>query len=67
MIERHGGVYIPICDSCGMELEEEWEWQDAVNAMKSAGWSFEAPSQSGRPTWEHYCPNCKGEWMFHDS
>ena len=43
MIERKRDTYTPICDGCGAELSEEWSFNDAVNAVKNAGWRILPP------------------------
>ena len=68
MIGRRGNAglgytYIPICDGCGAELPEEWDFYDAVNAMKAQGWRIEPPSETDGD-WCHYCPACAAAWDF---
>lgn len=57
MIERHRDTYIPTCDGCGQELPEEYDFRDAVNAMKVQHWLF-TKSEGFSGWWEHYCPEC---------
>ena len=63
MIRRSGGLYVPTCDCCGEELPEEWDFQDAVGAMKAAGWQF-VPPNKGFTNWSNYCPTCAGRSNF---
>lgn len=63
MIERNGETYTPICDCCGAELPEEYDFQDAVDAMKSKGWRILPPSRTF-DYWSHYCPACAGKSDF---
>ena len=37
-IERLGGAYIPVCDCCGEELATEYDFYDALAAVRAAGW-----------------------------
>ena len=53
-IENFSGIYVPTCDACGNELEGEFEFYDAVEAKKSAGWK----SVNQPWGWEDYCPEC---------
>lgn len=57
MIEKKSGLFIPVCDCCGLELPEEYDFKDAVNAMKLEHWTFVSPTE-GCTNWEHYCPHC---------
>ena len=36
-IERLGGAYIPVCDCCGEELATEYDFYDALAAVRAAG------------------------------
>lgn len=63
MVERTGQTYTPTCDACGAELPEEWEFQDAVDAMKVAGWRLVPPNEAFN-YWSHYCPACAGRCDF---
>lgn len=54
-IERHGETFTPICDSCGKELPVEWDFYDAVNAKKLAGWKCRKISGE----WEDICDECQ--------
>ena len=56
-IERNGNVYIPVCDYCGDELPEEWNFYGAVIAVKQANWR----SVKDNDDWSHYCPECYSE------
>ena len=53
-IERSGDRYIPTCDYCGVELPEEYSFQDAVSAKKAASWK----SVKDGGEWFDYCPDC---------
>jgi len=54
-IERHGDAFIPTCDICGEELSPEWDFYDAVNAKKLAGWK----SHKVDGQWEDVCCECQ--------
>ncbi len=54
-IERFGDLYTPTCDGCGDELEAEYDFYDAVNAKKAAGWK----SRKVMGEWEDVCPECQ--------
>lgn len=53
-IERFASFYTPTCDRCGAELEAEFDFYDAVNAKKAAGWK--SRKVDGR--WEDVCDAC---------
>lgn len=56
-IERLGGAYIPVCDCCGEELATEYDFNDALAAVRSAGWrNVKCGSE-----WMTYCPDCYNE------
>ena len=63
MINSDGETFTPICDSCGLELPEEWDFLDAVDAMKAKGWRLEPPGGLFE-SWAHYCPGCAGRCDF---
>ncbi len=46
--------YTPTCDGCGDELVTEYDFYDAVDAKKAAGWK----SVRINGEWEDYCPEC---------
>ena len=55
-IERGRGIeYIPTCDVCGATLPEEFDFYDAVNAKKLAGWR----SRKLGGEWEDVCLECQ--------
>ena len=56
-IERNGDTYTPTCDYCGDELPAEWDFYDAVNAKKEAGWKIVKDGAD----WHDYCPECYDE------
>lgn len=47
-------VFIPICDYCSDELPLEYDFYDAVDAKKAAGWH--SVNQHGE--WQDYCEKC---------
>ena len=53
-IESFSGIHMPICDGCGDELEGEFDFYDAVDAKKAAGWK----SVKQEWGWDDYCPDC---------
>lgn len=54
-IERRGPCYIPVCDCCGEELPEEYDFYDAVNAKKAAGWRSHKDLHG---EWQDTCAEC---------
>lgn len=54
-IEKIGGGYVPTCDFCGEELPEEYDFYDAVDAKKAAGWKS-VKDKFGE--WADACPDC---------
>lgn len=63
MITRIHGKVVFECDRCGNSLETgEHAFQDALQAMRDAGWKAEkitagAPIQVAE--WTHNCEECK--------
>lgn len=47
-------LYIPTCDGCGAQLPEEYDFYDAVDAKKVAGWK----SIRHGKEWSDLCPEC---------
>lgn len=47
-------LYIPTCDGCGTQLPEEYDFYDAVDAKKVAGWK----SVRHGKEWSDLCPEC---------
>lgn len=67
MIEKVGrDIYVPTCDCCGEELPAEYDFYDAVGAIRAAGWSIIPPKEGLTDAWEHYCPACHTRGMFDD-
>jgi len=60
---EYNDTFTPVCDGCGAELPEEWEFLDAVNAMKANGWRMEPPAEIF-DSWTHLCPACAGRCDF---
>jgi hypothetical protein len=58
MIIKRRYEYFATCDGCGAELPAEYDYLDAVGAMKRAGWQFVRPDGIS-PEWYHFCPACK--------
>ncbi|MDL2273424.1 hypothetical protein LJC34_02615 [Oscillospiraceae bacterium OttesenSCG-928-G22] len=56
-IERFADTYIAACDGCGEELPPEYDFYDAVDAKKAAGWK----SVKEGSEWFDLCPNCHSE------
>jgi len=56
-IESAYGLHIPTCDGCGEELAAEYDFYDAVNAKKIAGWYRIEEDWD----WQDYCPTCYKE------
>jgi hypothetical protein len=63
MIAKSADTYTPVCDGCGEELAPEWDFMDAVNAVKAAGWRTMRP-EGVHTNWEHYCPTCAARWDY---
>ncbi len=57
-IERRGSCYVPVCDYCGDELPEEYDFYDAVGAKKAAGWRSHK-DQHGE--WQDACAECTAQ------
>jgi len=55
MVEIHGGNFTPICDICGDPLEIEDSFDDAVKAMRAAGWKTNKYGDE----WENVCTDCQ--------
>ena len=47
-------AFVPVCDSCGDELDPEYRFLDAVDAVKDAGWH----SSHLFGEWQNYCAEC---------
>ena len=54
-------VFIPVCDYCLDELPPEYDFYDAVDAKKAAGWH--SVNQHGE--WQDYCEKCWLEGQRH--
>lgn len=55
MIEfSYGKYHTPVCDGCGAELPRGFGFEDAVDAMRAAGWRSVKLGQD----WLNYCPDC---------
>lgn len=48
-------IYIPTCDMCGEQLIEQYDFDDAVEAKKDAGWR----SMKIGDEWIDLCEDCK--------
>ena len=58
MIEREYTEYKLTCDMCLLELSFD-TWPEAADAAKDLDWKTKR-DDDGR-TWEHFCPDCKGD------
>ena len=56
-IDSFQGIHTPICDYCGGELPSEFDFYDAVNAKKRAGWK----SRKIDGEWQDICCECQGD------
>jgi hypothetical protein len=56
-INSFGDRHTPTCDICGEELDTEFNFYDAVQAKKDAGWK----SRKVNGEWEDVCTSCQ-EW-----
>jgi hypothetical protein len=54
-IENFGGFYTPVWDICGRDLNPEFDFYDAVEAKKEAGWK----SQIIDGVWQDICDCCQ--------
>lgn len=54
MIDRFFGNYTPACDCCEKRLPGELSFQEAVRAIRAAGWE----SRKVGDEWEHVCTDC---------
>ena len=61
-IERFAGFYTPTCDICGEELQAEFDFYDAVQAKKDAGWK----SQKHNGEWQDVCTDCQERSQHND-
>ena len=57
-IERFADTFIPTCDMCGVELPEEYSFEDAVDSKRQNGWKS-AKDASGE--WWDLCPECNAK------
>lgn len=58
MIKGYAGrtrTYTPVCDMCGAELETQYDFDDAVEAKKNAGWK----SRKLDGEWIDLCQDCQ--------
>ena len=54
-IQLFHGIYTPTCDICGEELYGEFDFFDAVDEKKRAGWK----SQKVNGEWKDVCCDCQ--------
>jgi len=54
-IARNKDKFIPTCDICGAELKAEYDFYDAVEAKKKAGWK----SKMIDGEWCDFCTDCQ--------
>lgn len=59
MIVKNRYKIIVRCDGCDAELPTEYEYMDAVAAMKRAGWGTVASRSSAE--WFNFCPVCNAK------
>lgn len=55
-IERFDGLYYVLCDICGDELPTEFDFYDAIEAKKRAGWRSQINEHDD---WVDVCPSCQ--------
>jgi len=48
-------IYIPTCDMCGAQLSEQYDFNDAVEAKRDAGWK----SKKIDGEWIDMCNDCQ--------
>lgn len=46
--------FVPVCDLCDKELQQERDFEDAVAAIRGEGWV----TKKTREGWANYCPEC---------
>lgn len=56
MIDKHYGKRIPVCDYCMENLPPEDDFDDAVQAMKAAGWKTKKDEDG---EWVNICTDCQ--------
>lgn len=54
-IEKFEQFFTPTCDICGKELEAEFDFYDAVDAKKKAGWKSRKDKHGD---WIDVCDKC---------
>lgn len=52
-------MFVPLCDRCGDMLPPEFDFDDAIEAIRAAGWRTRKDPLTG--DWMHYCPECARE------
>lgn len=57
--EGRDKLYTPTCDQCGTQLTEQYDFYDAVESKKAAGWSSK---KIGGKEWIDLCPDCASEF-----
>lgn len=55
MVAKEYGKFIPTCDICGEELTEEDTFEEAVSAIKKAGWQIKKEDGA----FVSFCPSCR--------
>lgn len=51
-------IFTPTCDMCGDQLDIEYDFMDAVDAKKAAGWH----SVKSDGDWLDMCPDCYAKY-----
>jgi len=54
-IENYYGAFRPVCDTCGETLPPDADFEEAVIAIKEAGWDSEFIDGE----WMNACEDCK--------
>lgn len=57
ILKFYGRYYVPVCNCCEKELEREWDFEDAIDAIRAAGWT----SKKVGGSWMNYCRECSEE------
>lgn len=60
-IVRRGSGFVPICDMCGDALATEYDFYDAVDAKKAAGWRSVKDDYGD---WQDVCPDCARDMRY---
>jgi hypothetical protein len=62
MIDRQKGKILFECETCDEVLDTQTgDFTEALAKMQAEGWANVGHQKIGmKPTYTHYCPNCRG-------